>query len=172
MGRAPGQHAEGRAPVDPRVKGIGPGTWEDPSLVQVWGRSTACTSSPPRTAVFTLGRLPDDPAKRRAAQQLADGLERALDGRRLDCREAGRGLVRHPGSLRYAAPTGRVLMRWDGARQPTIWTVPAPDVDPAGATRLARRYLHVFGPATADTWNGRASRPPELGRSSAQWPVR
>jgi hypothetical protein len=101
--------------------------------------------------VFTLGRLPDDPKKRRAVQELTDRLERALDGRRLDCREAGRGLVRHPGSLRYAAPTGRVLMRWDGARQPTIWTVPAPDVDPAEARReLARRYLHVFGPATAD----------------------
>jgi hypothetical protein len=55
----------------------------------------------------------------------------------------------HPNALRYAAPTGRVVIRWDGARQPTIWTVPPPAIDPAEARReLARRYLHVFGPAT------------------------
>jgi hypothetical protein len=43
-----------------------------------------------------------------------------------------------------------VLIRWEGARQPTVWTVPAPDIDPVDARReLARRYLHVFGPTTA-----------------------
>ncbi len=32
-----------------------------------------------------------------------------------------------------------------------VWTVPAPDIAPAEARReLARRYLHVFGPATAE----------------------
>ena len=40
--------------------------------------------------------------------------------------EAGRGLGEHPNRLRYAAPTGTVLIRWDGARQPTVWTVPPP----------------------------------------------
>jgi Winged helix DNA-binding domain len=55
-----------------------------------------------------------------------------------------------PNSLRYAAPTGTVLLRWDGARQPMIWTVPPLEVDPQHARlELARRYLHVFGPATA-----------------------
>ena len=44
-------------------------------------------------------------------------------------------------------------MRWDGARQPTIWTVPPPAIDPADARReLARRYLHVFGPTTAESF--------------------
>jgi hypothetical protein len=63
--------------------------------------------------------------------------------------EAGRGLGEHPNRLRYAAPTGRVLIRWDGARQPTVWTVPPPEVDLLDAGReLARRYLHVFGPTT------------------------
>jgi Winged helix DNA-binding domain len=48
-----------------------------------------------------------------------------------------------------AAPTGTVLIRWEGARQPTVWTVPPPEVDPRDARpELARRYLHVFGPAT------------------------
>jgi hypothetical protein len=63
--------------------------------------------------------------------------------------DAGHAMGRDPNSLRYAAPTGTVRMRWDGARQPTIWTVPPPDIDPAEARlELARRYLHVFGPAS------------------------
>src|SRR5262249_37293327 len=46
-------------------------------------------------------------------------------------------------------PTGTVLIRWEGARAPTIWTVPRPGIDPPDARcELARRYLHVFGPAT------------------------
>lgn len=44
-------------------------------------------------------------------------------------------------------------MRWDGARQPTIWTVSRPDVDPQVAhLELARRYLHIFGPATPESF--------------------
>jgi hypothetical protein len=40
-------------------------------------------------------------------------------------------------------------MRWDGARQPVVWTGPAPDLEPQRARlELARRYFHVFGPAT------------------------
>jgi hypothetical protein len=63
--------------------------------------------------------------------------------------EAGRALGVHPSWLRHAAPTGRVLIRWDGARQPVIWTVPPPDVDPQDARlELARRHLNVFGPST------------------------
>ena len=89
--------------------------------------------------------MPDAPARRADFQDLADRIEGFLDGRRMDCREVGRGLGRHPVSLRYAAPTGRVLIRWDGARQPTIWTVPRPEVDPVDARlELARRYLHVL----------------------------
>ncbi len=45
--------------------------------------------------------------------------------------------------------TGTVLIRWEGARAPTVWIVPRPDIEPIDARReLARRYLHVFGPAT------------------------
>jgi hypothetical protein len=65
--------------------------------------------------------------------------------------------------LRYAAQTGTVLIRWDGARQPTVWTVPRPDVDPGDARlELARRYLHIFGPATPESfvrWAGIGARP-------------
>jgi hypothetical protein len=67
--------------------------------------------------------------------------------------EAGRALGEIPNRLRYAAPTGTVLIRWEGARQPTIWTVPRPEVDPRDARlELARRYLHVFGPTTAQAF--------------------
>src|SRR5207237_3317592 len=61
-------------------------------------------------------------------------------------------------AVKYAAPTGTVLLRWDGARTPTIWTVPRPEIEPQEArSELARRYLHVFGPATPEgfsTWAG------------------
>jgi hypothetical protein len=142
-----------------RVEGVEPTSWEDPSLVQVWGpRFSAYLVAERDRAMFTLGRLPDDPAKRRAAEELADRLEAFLDGRRMKFGEAGRGMGKPPNSLRYAATTGRVVMRWDGARQPVIWMVPPPPVDPIDARlELARRYLHVFGPATAEgfsSWAG------------------
>ena len=64
-------------------------------------------------------------------------------------REAGRALGMGPG-IRYAATTGTVAIRWDGARAPEIWTVAAADIEPADACReLARRYLHIFVPTTA-----------------------
>jgi hypothetical protein len=66
--------------------------------------------------------------------------------------------ARHPNELRYAAPTGTVLIRWDGSRQADVWNVPAPDMEPyAARLKLARRYLHIFGPATPEafaTWAG------------------
>ena len=85
----------------------------------------------------------------------------------MDCREVGRGLGRRPVSLRYAAPTGRVLIRWDGARQPTIWAVPAPAIDPSDARiELARRHLHVFGPTTAESFAEWAGISPARGRAT------
>jgi hypothetical protein len=58
-----------------------------------------------------------------------------------------------PNMLRYGATTGRIRIRWEGARRPTIWTVPRPDVEPLEARReLARRYLTVLGPGTSDTF--------------------
>ena len=93
---------------------------------------------------------------------MAERLHAHLDGARMTDREAGRALGMHPNAFRYAAPTGTVAIRWDGARAPTIWTVPAPEIDPADACReLARRYLHVFGPTTADgfaRWAGISRR--------------
>jgi Winged helix DNA-binding domain len=152
-----------------RVEGIEPGSWEDPSLVQVWGpRFSVYVVADRDRAVFTLGRLTDDPAKRHHAEHLADRLEAFLDGRRMPFADAARGLgERHPNALRYAAPTGRVVMRWDGARQPTVWMVPAPAVDPGDARlELARRYLHIFGPTTAESFAEWAAIRPARGRAA------
>jgi S-(hydroxymethyl)glutathione dehydrogenase/alcohol dehydrogenase len=70
---------------------------------------------------------------------MATRLDEFLAGRRMGYGEAGEALGVHPNRLRYGAPTGRILIRWEGARQPTVWTVPAPDIDPAEARlELAR----------------------------------
>jgi hypothetical protein len=118
-------------------------------------------------AVFTLGRLPDDATGRRRADDLADRLDAFLGGSSMAYGEAGRGLGEHPNRLRYAAPTGTDLIRWDGARQPIVWTVPPPEVDPRTARlELASRYVHVFGPSTAVAFAGWAGITPSSGRSA------
>jgi hypothetical protein len=116
--------------------------------------------------VFTLGRLPDDGARRRYADEMAERIDAFLAGGRMTYGEAGHAMGVSPNALRYAAPTGRVLMRWDGARQPVIWTVPPPDVDPREARlELARRHLHVFGPTTAAAFGEWAGVKPARARA-------
>jgi hypothetical protein len=149
--------------IHARIEGTEPTTWEDPSLVQLWGpRYSAYVVAARDLAVFSLGRLPDDAVARQIAEDLAARLDALLGGARMAYGRAGRGLGEHPNRLRYAAPTGTVLIRWDGARQPIVWTVPPPDVDPRDARlELARRHLHIFGPATPESfavWAGIARR--------------
>jgi hypothetical protein len=136
--------------IHARVAGTEPTTWEDPSLVQVWGpRFSAYVIAARDRAVFTLGRLPAGGKGLRRAEDTAARLHAFLDGRRMRYDEAGLGVGVHPNALRYAAPTGTVLIRWEGARLPVIWTVPRPEIDPREArVELARRYLHVLGPTT------------------------
>src|SRR6476659_2453958 len=118
--------------IHARVEGTGPATWEDPSLVQLWGpRYSTYVVARSDVAVFTLGRLPDDARGRRIASDTAARLHAFLSGRPMTDRKVGEGLGVNPNSLRYAAPTGSVLIRWEGARAPVVWTVPPPEVDPA-----------------------------------------
>jgi hypothetical protein len=150
--------------IHARVSGTAPSAWEDPSLVQLWGpRYSVFVVAAQDLAVFSLGVLPDDAKGRQRAEDRAAALSKVLGGARMSCNEAARPLGVHPNSLRYAAPTGTVLIRWDGARRPVIWTVPRPSADPAGARlELARRYLHVYGPTTPEsfgTWAGIGARP-------------
>jgi hypothetical protein len=136
-----------------RVHGVEPSTWEHPSLAQLWGPRYSTYVVPKRDfALFSLGRLPDNAKGRLRAERMAEGLRAHLDARRTTDREAARALG-VGNAIRYAATTGTVAIRWEGARPPAIWTVPAPKIDPAVACRkLARRYLHVFGPTTAESF--------------------
>jgi hypothetical protein len=139
--------------IHARIEGAHASSWEDKSLVQVWGPLYSTYVVPARDhAIFTLGRLPDDARRRRRAEDMAARLHALLAGRRLKDNEVQAALG-VGSTLKYATTTGTVLIRWEGARAPTIWTVPAPEIEPSEARReLARRYLHVFGPATPDAF--------------------
>ena len=147
-----------------RVEGVEPATWEDPSLAQLWGpRHQVYVVAKRDFALFSLGRLPDATKARLRAERMAELLHAGLNGARMTDREVGRA-IGVGNELRYAAATGTIAIRWEGARAPVIWTVTAAEIDPAAACReLARRYLHVFGPSTAEPfarWAG-------ISRSSA-----
>ncbi len=58
--------------IHARVEGTEPSTWEDPSLVQLWGPRYSAYVVPARDlAVFSLGRLPDGAAARKKAEDIA-----------------------------------------------------------------------------------------------------
>jgi hypothetical protein len=155
--------------IHARVGGAEPNTWADPSLVQVWGpRFSAYVIAADDLAVFTLGRFPDDTRGRSVAEDLAERIDTFLAGREMRYDEAAQGIGEKVANrLRYATTTGRVLIRWDGARQPTIRTVAAPHVEPDEARlELARRYLRVFGPGTPGAFAQWAGIGPAAGQKA------
>ena len=96
--------------IHARVERTTSTAWEDAPLVQIWGpRYSAYVIAAADLAVFTVGRLPDDPGSRRAAEDIATRLDSFLAGSVMGADEAARGIgVRHPNALRYGAPTGRI----------------------------------------------------------------
>ena len=153
--------------IHARVEGAHPSIWEDPALVQLWGpRFSAYVVPAQDHAIFSVGRYPDDTRGRRVAEEMAELLRKALAGGRHADREVAAALE-VGNRIRYAAPTGTVLIRWEGARAPTIWTVPRPEIEPQDARmELARRYLHVFGPTTAASFAEWAGIGPAAGREA------
>jgi len=147
-----------------RVEGVEPSAWDHPSLVQLWGpRYQVYVVAKRDFPLFSLARLPDNEKGRLRAEQTATQLHDYLRGRRLKDRELGRALG-IGNEMRYAATTGTIAIRWRGARAPEVWMVAVPEISPADARHeLARRYLHVFGPATA----GGLARWAGISRSSA-----
>ncbi|MGH9215441.1 MAG: DNA glycosylase AlkZ-like family protein [Acidimicrobiales bacterium] len=147
-----------------RVAEVRPEAWEAPGLVQVWGPRRAAYVVPEAdVATFTLGRLPRVRDERRAIEALAAAALEALAGRTLLARELIEQLrvhLRHT-SLRTAAASGRLLIRWD-ARLTWVMPMPCPRIDAEEARRqLARRFLHWLGPATGTDfarWAGVAPR--------------
>jgi DNA glycosylase AlkZ-like len=145
-----------------RVEGVEPSTWEDRSLAQLWGPRYQVYVVPKRDfALFSLARLPEDEKGRLRAEQMAERLHAHLRGRRMTDRELG-GALEIGNEMRYATTTGTLAIRWAGARAPEVWAVDVPEIEPADARReLARRYLRVFGPSTAERfarWAGISQR--------------
>jgi hypothetical protein len=137
--------------IHARVANTTSTTWEDPSLVQLWGpRYSAYVVAAQDLAIFSLGRLPDDAKGRTRAEDAADRVESVLGrNKKMGYGDVGAALGVNANSLRYGTTTGRLVIRWEGARQPMLWIVPPPDITPDEARlELARRYLHVFGPAS------------------------
>jgi len=145
-----------------RIEAVEPSTWEDSSLVQLWGpRYQVYVVAKRDFALFSLARLPEDEKGRLRAQQMAERLHAHLRGKRMTDRELGTALG-IGNELRYATTTGTLAIRWGGARAPVVWAVAPAKIEPADARReLARRYLHVFGPASANgfaRWAGISRR--------------
>src|SRR6188474_1256331 len=70
--------------IHARMAGTEPTSWEDPSLVQVWGpRFSTYVVAKRDLAVFTVGRLPDQSGPLKRAEDLAARLQSALAGRRM-----------------------------------------------------------------------------------------
>ena len=140
------------------MEGITAEVLDDPALAQVWGpRYTAYVVPAGDHAPFTLGRMPAKGRMPARAEDIATRAEAYLEGRKLRVDDVA-GVLGVGNGIRYGTLTGRILIRWAGAREPTIWTVPRPEMSTAQALQeLARRYLHVFGPSTVDAfirWGG------------------
>ena len=59
-----------------------------------------------------------------------------------------------PNSLRVRGADGHGPPAVGWLRQPVVWTVRPPSIDPWQARlELARRYLHIFGPATPESFS-------------------
>ena len=115
--------------IHARVEGATHTAWEDPALVQVWGpRYQVYVVAAPDHALFTLARLPESGKTRAVAEELVDRA-RGRARRRTHARPRRRA---PPGwnrnSLRYATLTGRLAIRWEGARAPHVWIVPPPKI--------------------------------------------
>jgi hypothetical protein len=132
-----------------RVEGIAPDALDDPALVQVWGpRYSVYVVAADDLEIFTLGRLPDGGRTRERAFDVAARLHVVLDGSQMRDADLAAALGEEAYVLKYAALTGTIAIRWEGARAPIVWTVPPPTIEAADAAReLARRFLHVFGPS-------------------------
>src|SRR5579862_8921830 len=127
-----------------RVKGCDSNCLEHPTLVQLWGpRFNDYVVAAKDLSFFSLGRMPDDARRRTRAHDTASRLRAFLDGRRMPASQAEQALGLRSNMLRYAAPTGTVLLRWEGAREPIVWCGPTHDIEPLEARlELARRFLH------------------------------
>jgi hypothetical protein len=100
-----------------RVEGVAPDILDDPALAQLWGpRYNTYVVAKRDFALFSIGRLPNDAKGRERAERMAKLLRAHLGGKRMTDGEAGEALDIKPYMFKYAATTGTVAIRWQGAR--------------------------------------------------------
>ena len=150
--------------IHARVADTPPDELDDAQLAQVWGpRYGAYVVAADDVPVFTLGRLPDHAAGRERAEKMARLVREYTHGEKMPYDDVGLALgLSNSNELRYGTATGTILIRWEGARRPLIWTIPTPTISVEEARlELARRYMHVFGPGNAESfaeWAGVSAR--------------
>jgi hypothetical protein len=153
-----------------RVEACAPDAWEHPDLIQLWSPRTAVYVVPAADrGVFTLGRLPREPALAAEVRAAATTLAALLSTPRRKTE-----LMRAIGSARRAfhamftaSIAGTVALRWD-ARDTVVRAVPPPEVDVETARlELCRRHLRAFGPSTPRAFAWWAGVEPE--DAAATW---
>jgi hypothetical protein len=124
-----------------RVEDCEPSAWEHSRLIQTYSPRRAVYVLPKDDfGVFTIGRLPRDPAARQSLEDRAERVCADLAGQR----RPAPGL---PGD-RDVCATGRFVVRWT-ASAVHVWEQPRPPVDlEAARIELCRRHVHAFGPTT------------------------
>ncbi len=137
-----------------RVAACEPSAWDHPDLIQTYSPRAAVYVLPRADfGIFTVGRLPRDPAAR---QELEDRAERVCKELAAQAQPAG-GLQ----ARRDVCATGRVAVRWT-ASSLRISEHPRPTIDPEAARiELCRRHVHAFGPTTPAAfawWAGMSRR--------------
>ena len=137
-----------------RVAACEPSAWEQPRLIQTYSPRRAVYVLPAEDfGVFTMGRLPRDPAARQALEDRAERACRELAGQP----RPAPGLPGH----RDVCATGRFAVRWTTSAL-HVWEHPRPVIDSEAARiELCRRHLHAFGPTTPAAfawWAGVSAR--------------
>ena len=153
VGGPAGQHAASRAALVARAGRRGRavdvgGSVARPALgasLQHLRRRRSATSRCSRS-----GGCPTTPSGRLRAERMAEQLHAHLDGRRMTDREVG-ARARHRQRDQVRGDDGHGRDPLGGRpRAGRSGRSPPPTIDPADACReLARRYLHIFGPTTA-----------------------
>lgn len=140
-----------------RVAGVGPDSWADDTLAQIWFRRADFVVPRAEIGLFTLGASPRDEARRRALDDLARRVVDALGAGSPRTPEVARRSGVDAMLIRSLSVTGRIHIRWD-ARTVEVVAATPDDIDPEDARRaLARRFVAVYGPATPrhlERWAG------------------
>lgn len=129
--------------------------WEHSGLAQTYSPRAAVHLIPRDDfGIFTIGRLPADPAACQEIEADAEEVCRVLGDRSLRTWQIPKQLH---GRLRRACATGRIEIRWD-ARSLAVRSHPRPGIGYGEASlELARRHLHSYGPTDPGAlarWSG------------------